>query len=58
MQMSVYVTGPVIGEFTSQLMPLLQSCLQADKDTEMRMSIFTMLAKLLIDSSNTLDSKG
>ncbi|AWP18929.1 putative HEAT repeat-containing protein 2 [Scophthalmus maximus] len=50
--------GPVIGEFVSQLMPLLQICLQPDKDPEMRLSIFTMLAKLLLDAGNTLDSKG
>uniref|UniRef100_UPI0037E7320A dynein axonemal assembly factor 5-like n=1 Tax=Semicossyphus pulcher TaxID=241346 RepID=UPI0037E7320A len=60
LQLHVIVTqsGPVIGEFVSQLMPLLHSCLQPDKDTEMRMSIFTMLAKLLLDASNTLDSQG
>ncbi|XP_039681604.1 dynein assembly factor 5, axonemal-like isoform X2 [Perca fluviatilis] len=54
----VIQSGPVIGEFVSQLMPLLCSCLQSDRDLEMRMSIFTMLAKLLLDASNTLDSKG
>lgn len=52
------VLGPVIGEFVSPLMPLLFSCLQPDRDPEMRMSIFAMLAKLLLDSTNTLDSKG
>ncbi|XP_045885477.1 dynein axonemal assembly factor 5-like isoform X1 [Micropterus dolomieu] len=54
----VIQAGPVIGEFVSQLMPLLHSCLQLDRDTEMRMSIFTMLAKLLLDATNTLDSQG
>ncbi|XP_038547860.1 dynein assembly factor 5, axonemal-like [Micropterus salmoides] len=54
----VIQAGPVIGEFVSQLMPLLHSCLQPDRDTEMRMSIFTMLAKLLLDATNTLDSQG
>ena len=57
-KLCVCVIGPVIGEFVSQLMPLLCSCLQSDRDLEMRMSIFTMLAKLLLDASNTLDSKG
>ncbi|XP_071372525.1 dynein axonemal assembly factor 5-like [Centroberyx affinis] len=51
-------SGPVMGEFVSQLMPLLRSCLHPDRDPEMRMSIFTMLAKLLLDSANTLDSQG
>ncbi|XP_026218673.1 dynein assembly factor 5, axonemal [Anabas testudineus] len=54
----VMQSGPVIGEFISHLMPLLRCCLQPDKDPEMRMSIFTMLAKLLMDASNTLDSQG
>ncbi|KAL6102916.1 dnaaf5 [Pungitius sinensis] len=60
LQLHVIVTqsGPVIGEFVCQLMPLLTSCLQPDRDPEMRMNIFTMLAKLLLDASNTLDSKG
>uniref|UniRef100_UPI003AAF52D3 dynein axonemal assembly factor 5 n=1 Tax=Centroberyx gerrardi TaxID=166262 RepID=UPI003AAF52D3 len=51
-------SGPVMGEFVGQLMPLLRSCLHPDRDPEMRMSIFTMLAKLLLDSANTLDSQG
>ncbi|KAK5856297.1 hypothetical protein PBY51_007905 [Eleginops maclovinus] len=54
----VIQSGPVIGEFVSQLMPLLCSCLQPDRDIEMRMTIFTMLAKLLLDATNTLDSQG
>uniref|UniRef100_A0A3Q3IMI8 TOG domain-containing protein n=1 Tax=Monopterus albus TaxID=43700 RepID=A0A3Q3IMI8_MONAL len=54
----VVQSGPVIGEFVSQLMPLLQTCLKPDKDPEMRMSIFTMLAKLLVDAANTVDSQG
>uniref|UniRef100_A0A665V4L1 Dynein axonemal assembly factor 5 n=2 Tax=Echeneis naucrates TaxID=173247 RepID=A0A665V4L1_ECHNA len=60
LQLHIIVTqsGPVIGEFVSQLMLLLRSCLNPDKDPEMRMSTFTMLAKLLLDSANTLDSQG
>ncbi|XP_044187810.1 dynein axonemal assembly factor 5-like [Thunnus albacares] len=54
----VIQSGPVIGEFVNQLMPLLRGCLQPDRDPEMRMTIFTMLAKLLLDSGNTLDSQG
>ncbi|XP_060946261.1 dynein axonemal assembly factor 5-like [Limanda limanda] len=54
----VIQSGPVIGEFVAQLMPLLWSCLQPDKDPEMRLSIFTMLAKLLLNATNTLDSQG
>ncbi|XP_041829819.1 dynein assembly factor 5, axonemal-like [Melanotaenia boesemani] len=54
----VVQSGPVIGEFLNQVMPLLYGCLQPNRDTEMRMSIFTMLAKLLLDAKNTLDSQG
>ncbi|XP_040918833.1 dynein assembly factor 5, axonemal-like [Toxotes jaculatrix] len=54
----VIQSGPVMGEFLSQLMPLLRCCLQPDKDPEMRLSVFTMLAKLLLDAANTLDSQG
>uniref|UniRef100_A0A3Q2WTL2 Dynein axonemal assembly factor 5 n=2 Tax=Haplochromis burtoni TaxID=8153 RepID=A0A3Q2WTL2_HAPBU len=54
----VIQSGPVIGEFLSQLMPLLHNCLQPNRDPEMRMSIFTMLAKLLLDANKTLDSQG
>ncbi|KAI4822332.1 hypothetical protein KUCAC02_007886, partial [Chaenocephalus aceratus] len=54
----VIQSGPVIGEFVSQLMPLLCCCLQPDRDIEMRMTIFTMLARLLLDATNTLDSQG
>lgn len=50
--------GPVIGEFLSQLMPLLHCSLQTNKDPELRMSTFTMLAKLLLDAENSLDSQG
>ena len=50
--------GPVIGEFLSQLMPLLHCSLRTDKDPELRMSLFTMLAKLLLDAENSLDSQG
>uniref|UniRef100_A0A8C4EQH4 Dynein axonemal assembly factor 5 n=1 Tax=Dicentrarchus labrax TaxID=13489 RepID=A0A8C4EQH4_DICLA len=53
----VIQSGPVIGEFVSQLMPLLCCCLQPDKDTEMRMSIFTMFAKLLLDALLCLEEK-
>ncbi|XP_003450103.1 dynein assembly factor 5, axonemal [Oreochromis niloticus] len=60
LQLHIVVTqsGPVIGEFLSQLMPLLHNCLQPNRDPEMRMSIFTMLAKLLLDADKTLDSQG
>uniref|UniRef100_A0A671R0Q2 Dynein assembly factor 5, axonemal-like n=1 Tax=Sinocyclocheilus anshuiensis TaxID=1608454 RepID=A0A671R0Q2_9TELE len=50
--------GPVVGEFLPALLPLLKSCLEPSRDPEMRLHIFTMLSKLLLDASNTLDSQG
>ncbi|XP_077411849.1 dynein axonemal assembly factor 5 [Vanacampus margaritifer] len=58
MHIIVVQSGPVIGGFVSQLMPLLHNCLQPHRDQEMRMNVFTMLAKLLLDGGNTLDSQG
>ncbi|KAJ3600692.1 hypothetical protein NHX12_031670 [Muraenolepis orangiensis] len=58
LQVIAVQSGPVIGEFVGQLMALLRVCLQPNTDPEMRLSIFTMLAKLLLDAANSLDSQG
>ncbi|CAL8304585.1 unnamed protein product [Merluccius merluccius] len=58
LQIIAVQSGPVIGEFVGQLMALLRVCLQPNTDPEMRLSIFTMLAKLLLDAANSLDSQG
>ncbi|KAL0993430.1 hypothetical protein UPYG_G00107790 [Umbra pygmaea] len=60
LQLQVIVTqsGPVVGEFLPQLMPLVQNCLHPDRDPEMRLNIFTMLSKLLLDATHSLDSRG
>ncbi|MCI4385290.1 hypothetical protein PGIGA_G00048680 [Pangasianodon gigas] len=51
-------SGPVVGEFLPELIPLLQNCLLPSQDPEIRLHVFTMLSKLLLNSSNTLDSQG
>ncbi|XP_065109082.1 dynein axonemal assembly factor 5 [Paramisgurnus dabryanus] len=51
-------SGPVVGEFLSAFLPLLKNCVEPSRDPEMRLQIFTMLSKLLLDASNTLDSQG
>ncbi|XP_052409309.1 dynein axonemal assembly factor 5 [Carassius gibelio] len=51
-------SGPVVGEFLPALLPVLRSCLEPSRDPEMRLHIFTMLSKLLLDACNTLDSQG
>ncbi|XP_010887752.2 dynein assembly factor 5, axonemal [Esox lucius] len=60
LQLQVIVTqsGPVVGEFLPQLMPLLQKCLHPDRDPEMRLHVFTVLSRLLLDATHTLDSQG
>ncbi|XP_062387628.1 dynein axonemal assembly factor 5-like [Sardina pilchardus] len=59
-QLEVLATraGPVIGEFLPLLLPLLQSCLQPSRDPEMRLHLFTMLSKMLLNATHTLDSQG
>nr|XP_021327043.1 dynein assembly factor 5, axonemal-like isoform X2 [Danio rerio] len=51
-------SGPVVGEFLPALLPLLKSCVDPSREPEMRLHIFTMLSKLLLDAKNTLDSQG
>ncbi|ROL51129.1 Dynein assembly factor 5, axonemal [Anabarilius grahami] len=51
-------SGPVVGEFLPTLLPLLKSCVEPSRDPEMRLHIFTMLSRLLLDASNPLDSQG
>ncbi|XP_018423410.1 PREDICTED: dynein assembly factor 5, axonemal [Nanorana parkeri] len=51
-------SGPVIGENLDQLMPVLKTCLQPTKDPQMRLKVFTMLSKLLLKPSETVNSEG
>ncbi|KAF7698269.1 dynein axonemal assembly factor 5-like [Silurus meridionalis] len=50
-------SGPVVGEFLPEFITLLKNCLLPSQDPEMRLPIFTMLSKLLLNSSDTLDSQ-
>nr|XP_023666379.1 dynein assembly factor 5, axonemal isoform X1 [Paramormyrops kingsleyae] len=51
-------SGPVVGQFLPQLLPVLHDSLQPSRDPEMRLQIFILLSKLLLDARNTLDSQG
>ncbi|XP_075141174.1 dynein axonemal assembly factor 5 [Leptodactylus fuscus] len=51
-------SGPVLGERLDLLMPVLQTCLQQDKEPQMRLKLFTMLSKLLLKANETVNSKG
>ncbi|XP_031420649.1 dynein axonemal assembly factor 5 isoform X2 [Clupea harengus] len=58
LEVALVRSGPVIGEFLPLLLPLLQSCLQPSRDPEMRLHLFTMLSKMLLNAPHTLDSQG
>ncbi|KAJ8346050.1 hypothetical protein SKAU_G00302430 [Synaphobranchus kaupii] len=58
LEVIAFQSGPVIGEFLPLLMPLLQASVQPSRDPEMRLQLFTLLSKLLLDAPNTLDSQG
>ncbi|XP_057202919.1 dynein axonemal assembly factor 5 isoform X2 [Triplophysa rosa] len=51
-------SGPVVGEFLSAFLPLLKSCVEPSRDPELRLHIFTMLSKLMLDAGKTVDSQG
>ncbi|XP_038675624.1 dynein assembly factor 5, axonemal-like [Scyliorhinus canicula] len=51
-------SGPVLGESLHEVFPVLKTCLQPNRDPEMRLKVFTMLSKLLLNASETLDSQG
>ncbi|XP_064172156.1 dynein axonemal assembly factor 5-like isoform X2 [Anguilla rostrata] len=58
LEVLVMQSGPVVGEFLPLLMPLLQDSVQPSRDPEMRLQLFTLLSKLLLNAPNTLDSQG
>ncbi|XP_076838307.1 dynein axonemal assembly factor 5 [Brachyhypopomus gauderio] len=49
-------SGPVVGEFLPELLPLLQRCLGSGCDPEVQLAVFTLLSRLLL--KGTLDSQG
>ncbi|XP_048465834.1 dynein axonemal assembly factor 5-like [Rhincodon typus] len=51
-------SGPVLGESLHEVFPVLKTCLQPGKDPEMRLKVFTVLSKLLLNANETLNSQG
>ncbi|XP_067859576.1 dynein axonemal assembly factor 5-like [Heptranchias perlo] len=51
-------SGPVLGESLHEVFPVLKTCLQPSRDPEMRLKLFTILSKLLLNASETLNSQG
>nr|XP_006637054.1 PREDICTED: dynein assembly factor 5, axonemal [Lepisosteus oculatus] len=54
----VIQSGPVTGEALPVIIPVLKTCLQPSRDPEMRLKLFTMLSRLLLNASETVDSRG
>ncbi|KAM6250004.1 dynein axonemal assembly factor 5 [Porphyrio hochstetteri] len=60
LQLDVIAThsGPVIGEALSNFILILKTCLQPNKDPQMRLKLFTVLSQLLQKASETVNSQG
>ncbi|NXX47089.1 DAAF5 factor, partial [Tricholaema leucomelas] len=51
-------SGPVIGEALSAFILVLKTCLQPNKDPQMRLKLFTVLSQLLQKANETVNSQG
>ncbi|XP_074961098.1 dynein axonemal assembly factor 5 [Phalacrocorax aristotelis] len=60
LQLDVITThsGPVIGEALNNFILILKTCLQPNKDPQMRLKLFTVLSQLLQKASETVNSQG
>ncbi|NXN45372.1 DAAF5 factor, partial [Rhinoptilus africanus] len=60
LQLDVIAThsGPVIGEALNNFILILKTCLQPNKDPQMRLKLFTVLSQLLQKGSETVNSQG
>ncbi|NXG34853.1 DAAF5 factor, partial [Dromaius novaehollandiae] len=60
LQLDVIAThsGPVIGEALHDFILILKTCLQPNKDPQMRLKLFTLLSQLLQKGNETVNSQG
>ncbi|XP_017669116.1 PREDICTED: dynein assembly factor 5, axonemal [Lepidothrix coronata] len=60
LQLEVIAThsGPVIGEALDDFILILKTCLQPNKDPQMRLKLFTVLSQLFQKASETINSQG
>ncbi|XP_035753114.1 dynein assembly factor 5, axonemal [Egretta garzetta] len=60
LQLEVIAThsGPVISEALNNFILILTTCLQPNKDPQMRLKLFTVLSQLLQKASETVNSQG
>ena len=49
--------GPVVGDDLNEVMPMLKANLHPDKDPELKLKFFSLLSKLLMNASDTFNSK-
>ncbi|XP_043945620.1 dynein axonemal assembly factor 5 [Protopterus annectens] len=54
----IIYSGPVIGEVLPIFIPILKESLQPDQDPEVRLKLFTVLSKLLLNADETVNSQG
>nr|KAF6269279.1 dynein axonemal assembly factor 5 [Pipistrellus kuhlii] len=50
--------GPALGEALPHLVPVLRSCLQPDRDPQMRLRLLSVLSRALLNAKETVDSQG
>ncbi|XP_033749456.1 dynein assembly factor 5, axonemal-like [Pecten maximus] len=53
----VLEAGPVIGDLLGDIIPVMVSNLNPEKDPEVRLKFFSLLSKLVMSSSTTIDSQ-
>lgn len=49
-------SGPVVGDLLEEIIPILKSNLNPEKDAELRLNFFTLLSKLLLNLDETFNS--
>uniref|UniRef100_S4RX24 Dynein axonemal assembly factor 5 n=1 Tax=Petromyzon marinus TaxID=7757 RepID=S4RX24_PETMA len=52
------ITGPMVGEFLPEVMPIFRDLLQPSKEPELRLKVFAVLSKLLLNAQETVNSQG
>ena len=50
-------TGPVVGEILEDIIPMLIANLKPDKDPEVKLKMFSLLSKLMMNAPTTVNSK-
>ncbi|NXA38526.1 DAAF5 factor, partial [Eudromia elegans] len=60
LQFTVIAThsGPVVGEALHDFILILKTCLQPNKDSQMRLKLFALLSQLLQKANETVNSQG